>query len=210
MNFLLFGTLWFWILCVVTSGTIIWLLEDALTTSNDEGGGRGATIVLLIFGALYYFFGSSEDVINILVFVRDHPLQVFGYFLGYVGVGVIWAFIKWYFYVHNQVQKDTKKLNEYEHHAVKIPTASQNKYRIMSWMYYWPFSGLWTIINEPLKNSFEYVYTKIGGTFDSISNKMFADVLKLQQTKRDAYEKKKRVEEAAFRERQQKKQQLNS
>lgn len=195
MNFLLFGTLWFWVLFVLTSGIIIWLLEDALTTSSDEGGGRGATIAVLIFGVLYYFFGSSQDVINILVFIRDNPITILQYFVGYVLVGVAWAFFKWYFYVNTLRDRAKKRKDDNEYiNTIEVPKASYNKYRIMSWMYYWPFSAFWTLINEPLKKSFEYVYGKIAGSFDAISNKMFADLVKENEEKKAAWEKKKQEE----------------
>jgi hypothetical protein len=195
MNFLIFGTLWFWILLVLTSGIIIWLLEDALTNYSGNGGGGWATIVLIAAFIAYYFFGSKDDITSILVFVRDNPIRILQYFGAYIIIGTIWAFIKWYFFVNNELQKLKGKIFS-KYGSIDIPRASQNKYRILSWMYYWPFSSLWTLINEPLRKSFEFVYSKIGGTFDKISDKIFGDLIKEQESHQESHiEKLKEIEE---------------
>jgi hypothetical protein len=184
MNFLLFGTLWFWVTFVVLSIAIIYFLEDSLSNVRDEGGGGLATLAVVAFALLYYWFGSKEDVINILVYIRDNPIKIFSYFLTYVGVGIIWAFVKWYFFLHSRYEKSKEEM-KYSNRTLEIPTARDNKFRIMSWMYYWPFSGLWTLINEPLKKSFRYVFTKISNTFDRISKHMFSDLILEEQKRKE-------------------------
>jgi hypothetical protein len=181
MNFLLFGTLWFWVALVVLSIAVIYFLEDALSYNNDDGGGGLATLAIITFAMLYYWFGSKEDVVKILTYIRDNPTKILLYFLAYVAVGIVWAFVKWYFFVHSRYEKSKADKKDYHNRTLVVPTARDNKFRIMSWMYYWPFSGLWTLINEPLKKSFKYVFSKISATFDRISNHMFSDLIQEEE-----------------------------
>ncbi len=211
MEFLIFGTFWFWFLLVGTCAAVIYVLESALDSGDDNGGGAWATVWLLVGIALYFFFGSSADVINGLKFVRDNPFLILGCFFAYVVVGVVWAFFKWYFFVNRQRVKSEKKIRKSDYEVqIEIPTASSNKFRIMSWMYYWPFSAFWTMINEPLRQTFEYVYTQIGGLFDKVSNKMFADVLVQNEKKRVEIAAKHEKEAQEYKDRHKKREQLNS
>ena len=86
--------------------------------------------------------------------------------------------VKWYFYV---VQARTDYINSdysgktYTVSDIKnnIPKASSNKGRITSWMFYWPFSVIITLFNEPIKNIFNKIYYKFTSSFDKISNNVF-------------------------------------
>lgn len=183
MGFFLIGTLWFWILFGVASCLIIFFLEDALRYNRDIGGGTKSTLVILGALTLYYFLGSRQDVIDLFTFVKDHPFLTLGRIGIYIGVGVVWSFFKWYFYLTNVKEKllykynnDLSKVYDYE-----IPVASSNKSRIITWMSYWPFSALWTLINEPFKKTFKFIYSKIEGIFQAMSDRIFKDFKKPNQ-----------------------------
>lgn len=177
MGIFLIGTLWFWILFGVASCLIIFFLEDALRYNRDIGGGTKSTLVILAVLILYYFLGSREDIFNLLTFVKDHPFLTLSRIGMYIGVGVIWSFFKWFFYLTNIKEKllskynnDLTKIYEYE-----IPAAADNKSRIITWMSYWPFSALWTLINEPFRKTFKFIYSKIEGIFQAMSDRIFKD-----------------------------------
>lgn len=53
------------------------------------------------------------------------------------------------------------------------PQASENKRRIMAWISAWPFSMVWYLIDEPIKQIFEWMK----GTYQRISNNMWKSVL---------------------------------
>lgn len=174
----LFGTLWFWLLSIASFCLIVYFLEDALSSSRDDGGGFKATIVLIVFGLVYYFWGSSEHVNSIFNWIKTHTTTVVFLFLGYIVAGVVWAFAKWFFFLLNKKEliKD-RNWNHYGHTDIDdyIPKAKNNKSRIMSWMMYWPFSGIWTLINDPVKKAFQVVYSNIESYFDGLSQRIFAD-----------------------------------
>jgi hypothetical protein len=56
------------------------------------------------------------------------------------------------------------------------PLARTNKSRIMMWMGYWPFSALWTMIDEPIKKAFRAIYNYISSTLQRISDDAFANI----------------------------------
>lgn len=53
---------------------------------------------------------------------------------------------------------------------------SKNKSRIMTWLVYWPFSALWTLLNDPIRHLYNFVYDRIGGTLQAISDRAFRDI----------------------------------
>lgn len=57
-----------------------------------------------------------------------------------------------------------------------IPKASDHKSRIMTWMCYWPWSMVWTLINDPVKRLFKQIYLQIAGMLQRISNSVFSGV----------------------------------
>jgi len=179
IGILLFGTLWFWVLVAVASILIIFFLERALDDEyHDTGGGFPSTITILIFIALYYFLGSKQDVYDFFAYMRDYPWFTIGRVAAYIGIGVIWSIFKWYFFLQNKKYQLTKKMEDREIDEINesdIPQAKKNKARIISWMSYWPFSMLWTLINEPVKKTFRFIYSKIEGIFQKMSDRIFKD-----------------------------------
>ena len=56
------------------------------------------------------------------------------------------------------------------------PKASEHKGRILTWMCYWPWSFVWTMIDDPVKRLFKQIYLQIQGLLQSISNRAFQGV----------------------------------
>jgi hypothetical protein len=176
-NLIIFGSVWFWILISAALGLIVWFLESALSDlDEDSGGGFEVTALLIGLGVAYYFCGSKEHVISALEFVRDHPLKLFGWVGLYLLVGVIWAFIKWYFFLLKSRDRQVERKKNSQYKDIEIPTAADNKFRILTWMNYWVFSVIWTALDEPVKRFFNFIFKKLEGRFDKISNSIFKDV----------------------------------
>lgn len=201
-HIIIFGSIGFLVAALIVVGLILWSLDDALSDSDDNGGGGLSTIFIIAFAVLYYFFGSQEDIRNIFSYIVSSPKIIFSWFVVYIGVGIIWGFIKWYFFLHKQIEKETERLSKgyvLEHSSVFIPTARDNKWRIMSWMMYWPFSALWTALDQPLKYAFNYVFSKIEGWFDEISKSMYKDVIaKMEAHKKTIREKEGKKENGGW------------
>lgn len=57
-----------------------------------------------------------------------------------------------------------------------VPLVRENKERVMLWMVYWPWSALWTIINDPIKRLFRHIFNMIQDALQVVANRVFADV----------------------------------
>ena len=164
------GTFWFWTLLAVASILIIISLETTW-------GGTGATITMIAAFLALIFFGDFP-IKNVGIFIKDNPGLTLGLVVGYFVVGVVWSLAKWYFYLNSKIdnmidarrnETSSRSLSSYEKEQLK---SSYNKGEILSWMTYWPFSALWTLINDPIRKMFSYIFSKIESLYESISNKM--------------------------------------
>ena len=185
MEILVFGTLWFWLTAAVAAILIIVFLELALTGRNseytDNGGGTWSTIVVIAFIMAYYFLGSKQDVIDIGNYIKDNPWKILGWMGMYLGVGLVWSLFKWYFFLVKRKERllsysTKKKLSKDD-----IPKAADNKSRIITWMTYWPFSAFWTMIDEPVKKFFRFVYSKTEKIFQKMSDLVYKDVIEKEE-----------------------------
>ena len=65
---------------------------------------------------------------------------------------------------------------EYYGKVIKKPMVSANKSCITGWMTYWPWSVLWTIINDPVRRFYKWAYTHLRGLLQGMSDKAFKDL----------------------------------
>jgi hypothetical protein len=187
------GAFWFW----VTFACLMVLMIAAV--EYDKPG--LATLSIIVFFVLLGWLGN----INILNAIRERPLLSLGCLAGYFAAGTMWSICKWWFYVRKLRDKfdeykrdflarnnraDAKTipddlrilwLNEVDYNYSLAPSKSKpivahNKSRIMTWMVYWPWSLVWTMVNDPIKRLFKEIYRVIQGFMQKISDRAFADV----------------------------------
>lgn len=166
MEIFIVGTIWFWILVAVASVFIIISLEN-------NWGGTGATLTFLAAFMALVVFGGKEDLKALGGFLFQSPKQSILYILAYFGIGVVWSFVKWYFFLLNWRDKLLKQESV---DAYDIPKAKHEYGRIISWMSYWMFSMAWTIVNDPVKRTFKFLFARLEGVYQKIADKMFADI----------------------------------
>jgi hypothetical protein len=88
-------------------------------------------------------------------------------------------------------QESNQRLSRYDEEGNEIscvgpdgkinpPEARDHKATILMWMSFWPFSALWTLIDDFVKRAFEHIYRLIARHLQEISNKAFASVVELQ------------------------------
>jgi hypothetical protein len=191
--FFLFGSLPFWIVLVLFNLLLIGLVET-------EKPGWATTATVLLVG-MFWFFGDPAFGAAITA----NPLNIGLYLLAYVGIGLVWSFVKWYFYVQecrDQYLADREQflqdrritLNELIlDDALKAefkrwlpssryeiqPKASNNKGRITLWATYWPWSFLWSFVDDIVKNTFNWLFVRFQGLFQAISNRIWGDAKEL-------------------------------
>lgn len=58
-----------------------------------------------------------------------------------------------------------------------MPIGSENKSAIIAWISYWPLSLLATLLNNPFRRLFEYVYSLVANAYDKISERHFKSLI---------------------------------
>lgn len=186
-----FGTLAFWGLIFVL-GVIITVLVE------NEQGPWATTVAIATAVALNWLWK-----IPILHTVSENKLAALVWLLAYYVLGVVWMLIKWTAFVHKGIGKYNEfkadflkasnateltpelaaKLKEKiesrygaKNVDIDIPTARENKGRIIRWMTYWPFSIIGTLLNDVVRKLWHHIYTFLATTLDRISVKMWRGV----------------------------------
>lgn len=211
-----FGTVWFYIACVVTFFGIM-----ALAENEHE-------IFAIFVLAAFIFLMEQSGAFNIFA----DPIALIKWSVLYFVIGVVWSFAKWWSFVtkkaeefvdsrmhflthlpslvsrrhvdvpsdidiHNIVDAETvdektkvpAELKEVffdylrnngvitydqkERKDIK-PSALENKSKITTWIIWWPTSALWTIVSDPMVRIANWIFSRLKGTYQLISNKAFA------------------------------------
>ena len=178
------GTFWFWLLLITASILII------ATTEIEESNSWGIAVLLVTLGLLY--FCNVEAFRNAAVYLTTHPVTIILSILGYLILGTAWSFVKWYLYLTNikldlktRMEESGWRWEEYRFSAL------YNKERIINYMIYWPLSGLWTLVDEPIRKSFKRIFAALETTYQKISDKITADIRPIEQKVEKAIEKKR-------------------
>ena len=191
LSMFMFGTFWFWALLGV--GMIV--MTAFIVHEKDVK----AALTLIVVLAALALFGDF----NALAWVRAHAVG-FCVGLGvYLAVGTVFAVFKWWRFVGRLRDKYDEAKAQYlqsrglsgpnipvEHrerwrnHVRQYvsdlrgqfpPQAREYKGKIVSWMTYWPWNLLWTLINDPIRRLFKAIFQAIQGTLQGISDRAFQD-----------------------------------
>ena len=183
-GFFLLGTLWFWAYIIIPFVLLVWFVEAEWSTAAFW------TIIAMV--AAFISFGDP----SVLKSIQTNPFIVVQWLVAYVMLGIVWGFIKWFFYllkkrdeyrvvlaewskaVENQAANGVpeNRLSAKPSAEKARPKASENKGRIIFWMSYWPASALWTLLNDPLTRLYNFLYRQLGKLFDSMSKAIWQNV----------------------------------
>lgn len=184
MGWLIVGGVWFWILTALFVILLVWEVarEKAVT----------GLFTVLAYLALIHLFGNA----SVFSAVRNHPEYA------YIGIpvfflaGALWSLAKWWFFVkHRALEYREARMAFLEANGVvgatldtpvpedlktrsfprpRRPLARQHKWRIITWMVYWPFSMVWTLLDEPWR----LIYEAMARLFQRISDAVWRDLEK--------------------------------
>lgn len=186
------GTVGFWALVLIETALLIVLIE--------WGKGRWATLSFAVTLLALFFLGNR----NAPDYLLQHPLIAVAAMIGYFGLGTLWGTAKWWLYVRDQramydeLRTDfcqefkldgviperlqprwLERLQNAARAGRRIevrPKARQHKGRILTWMSYWPWSFAWTILNDPVRKAFRFIYHHIHDYLQEISDNAFRGV----------------------------------
>ena len=168
------GTIWFWILVLLFSGLIIFALEK-------EDDNYIASIFFGIGLLILFFFGNRDFFASLGKSIIENPSTSILIFVAYLAIGTIWSFVKWFLFLKEQ--KDHYSSVTYFHFDIDRFKIAKNKERVLHWMIYWPFSLAWTMINNPVKRSFEFIISQFGGAYDKMTERILGDLIKKKENR---------------------------
>lgn len=165
---------------------IFWLLFVlvlvAMFISVETESPFSATVVMIATALVAWWFYDF----NIITYILNNAGLVSAVVATYFVMGVIWARGKWEFFIRGARRAYEEVRNMY---ANKMPSSfdyygkqsvppqiRDNKSRFMIWMAYWPASMLWTLINDPVRRLFEWVYTSTAASLQRSSDNVFSDI----------------------------------
>jgi hypothetical protein len=183
------GSPWFWLLLAAEAALLIAFIE--------WGKGWFATLSLVGTLALLQWLGD----VNVLGFVNHHPLLLVLGVVGYFALGTVWSVARWWLHVREErlrydearadfchdheldgsipesLQEDWQAYLKSRKRRVEIrPKARRHKGRILMWMAYWPWSMFWTILNDPVRKAFRFIFHHIHDYLQEISDNAFKGV----------------------------------
>jgi hypothetical protein len=168
----------------------VFLLVLLASISTEYERFSGTTVVLVVGIALAWWLTK----VNPFYWALEHWYAVLGYIAIYLGVGVGYGIFKWKLFVTKIVDKlrdfrrDKKiegplsaeqftSFKSFASYYGELPVrVTRHKRQITGWMIYWPFSLPWTLINEPIKRFFNFVYYRLAGRLQDMSDNAFKDL----------------------------------
>lgn len=194
------GTIWFWALLVVHTFVILALIE------HEKAGWATITMiatfaVLHFFGdfnvvsaaihnpltalavvAGYFAAGTAWAVAKWWFYVgrcREQYDELKARFLerkGVAGPAIPDALKKeWKEHLSQDYEFGRRVGRRFSSDSV-IPKAGEHKGRITTWMCYWPWSMVWTLLSDWVKRLWNQIYLQIKGLLQSIANRQFRGV----------------------------------
>src|SRR5205823_5639912 len=113
----------------------------------------------------------------LVTFVRTHPVLTALYVSGYFLAGAAWSIVKWWFAETNRVReardefresRDIRTWSEFIKNRKSDPT--NYKSDIIAWITFWPFSLVWTLLNDPVRRLCRRIYDELQGVYQRITD----------------------------------------
>lgn len=170
LNWIALGSIGIWFVGII--------LVILVTLFVEKGRTFAATFTFIGLIAFLTFAGR----IPVLAYITDHPVEIIFYGLGYIAIGFIWGVIRWAFYVSScnhkfEQQLTLRKADDRYFDAQYIarvsdlnPKVSDHEADLLRWMTYWPFSALWTLVNDPFSKGVKWLFDETQGAFVYISD----------------------------------------
>lgn len=180
--FVAIGGVAFWMVIVLLSIFMIWALE------GDSGAGA------VFVGALFILFLMVATPFNPLIWVLQNPLVFIMYAGIYFAAGSAWSFVKWIFYVLRRREEARRLHVQYKEEKTTRPFAdwvvgrsgyrdshyppqvSGHKSDLVFWATWWPWSAFWTLLNDPIRHIWNFIYNLFGQSLQNITNRLFEKV----------------------------------
>ncbi len=173
---------------IVFDGLLLWSLVGVLSvltlvTMEFEKPGWCTFLIIAALG-IFEFYTNYHPV----TFALQHPIDALVVVAIYFATGTLWMVIKWISHVYivrdkfSEFKKQYGDINDRQLFYAKASNAfgysiplkvSNHKSELYMWWLVWPLSLVWTIINDPIKRIWHFVYHQFGDVLQRISDRAF-------------------------------------
>lgn len=189
---------------VALGGYIFWALLGAVLVGLVAAVDKDESFIASVLTLGTLVFLTLFTTFNPFAWVWANSGLVILLAIGYVLVGIVYSGAKWVLWNYTisrklkaykpdwmkaQPRRDYESLADYEARFFETakyklnlpsdeisPRVRNNKSRIMTWMVYWPFSFVWTVLKDPFRIVYDLAYAWMGGTLQSLSDRVYRDV----------------------------------
>lgn len=187
-EYALFGVAW-WVLLL---GLISFGVLTTITAWEKPISG------LVFFVAAFIGLAFLQGV-NPLAWVTDNASTVGGWLLGYLLVGIAYAYAKWtWFYLPSKevqdqiadafrsfkrnipagVQTEDEMIANFEKSSQYPFGLRKDKWRISTWVLWWPMNLFWTLLDDVLIGLVNWFANALSGSFAAIARNQVRKTLK--------------------------------
>lgn len=139
-------------------GAIVFLLVLSALVEHEYGS--VVTFLLLTSIVILYFVQGKELFLEYYSFIKQNSGAITLGVLGYILVGFLYSFAKWYEFVKYYKTRSASKLP---------PQVKDEITSVARWVSYWPFGVIWFLLNEPIS----YLINKLSYAYDSIARRIY-------------------------------------
>jgi hypothetical protein len=145
-------------------------------------------LCVVIAVALFVIFHTAIEIflvsvgINLLqlglvTYVRTHPWQTVIYVTGYFLAGAVWSVIKWWF-IQTELRRQCeavfktqvdKSITWQEYSKVWKSRRIPDDTGFPRLIAFWPFSLVYTLLNDPVRRLCSRIYIELRGVYDRIT-----------------------------------------
>lgn len=153
-------------------------------------------VVFLIAGGLaYHTLVVASCVLmwhmvlnlHVVSWIWNHPWKTIFYTSGYFLVGAVWSVAKWWFretekarlakiaYDKDSLFSKPEPWADFIKHKKGDPADRYSRSDIVVWIVWWPFSALYTLLNDPIRRLARRIYTELLKTYQRISDHVWKE-----------------------------------
>ncbi len=183
--FFAFGVLFWALVCVLVLGAMVCI----------ENKKYGATFAVVVATMVIIAVAAVRNGYDVWGWIRAHPEDIIKWIAVYLAVGAIYGVARYLLFMRGVATKfrEWRHVNNYDkmsaitagsarsfanHAGIKNFPMRVRDYKgmILFWMSYWPLSLPWTIINHPVMRFFNFVYTRLSGVLQTITDRSFGNI----------------------------------
>jgi hypothetical protein len=187
---------------LILAALVVLAIVATVFTETEKFGLATVTLIAALVGA------QAFHIMDVLHYAEHHVLQTLLYAVAYVGVGVLWSFVKWFSFLMSfrdqfrelkgqfltkqgldpngqvpeefasqfkdwMIQKSVYGIS-FQMRNLERPKASDNKSRILAWMSLWPFSVVGTVLNDPIRRLFNFLFNQFKALYQKMADRVLA------------------------------------